>query len=94
VDWADDPTRTGYCAMHSNQSIIISRLLCHSNQVIIFPYLQKRAQCTFCMQGNESENRDEGERVTWNGGAQGAGLTVACGGGGVVVAVDGCGSRQ
>jgi len=29
-----------------------------------------------------------------NGGAQGAGLTVACGGGGVVVAVDGCGSRQ
>jgi hypothetical protein len=46
------------------------------------------------MQGNESGNRDEGERVTWNGGAQGAGLMVACGGGGIVVTVDGCGGRR
>jgi len=27
VDWVDDPTRIGNCAMHSNQLIIISQLL-------------------------------------------------------------------
>jgi len=57
----------------------------HSNRVIIFPCLQKRAQCTFCMQGKEMRNRDERERrVTCNRGALRAGLVAACswGGGG------------
>jgi len=59
----------------------------HSNQLIIFPCLQKRAQCTFYMQEDETRNTDEGERITWNGGALVAGLTVACGGGGGGVVV-------
>ena len=55
-------------------------MLMHSNRVIIFPCLQKRAQCTFCMQEVETRNKDEGERITQNGCVLVAGLTVACGG--------------
>jgi len=39
------------------------------------------------MQEDETRNTDEGERITWNGGALVAGLTVACGGGGGGVVV-------
>jgi len=52
------------------------------NQVIIFPCLQKHAQCMFCIQEDETGNKDEGEGITWNGGALAAGLTVVGGDGG------------
>jgi len=34
------------------------------------------------MQEDEYGKQRQGKRITWNGGALGAGLTVACGGGG------------
>jgi hypothetical protein len=35
----------------------------HSNRLI---KLQKREQCTFCMQLNKQEDEKEKESVTWN----------------------------
>jgi len=64
----------------------------HSNRVIIFPCIAET--CTVhVLHAREwnGKNRDEGERITWNGGSLVAVLMVAGGDGGVAaIADDGC----